>query len=72
MIEHPTITQINNTGYPKGLEEKPKHFGIDALGNKISVGDSIVIDEENGHIILEDNLEDYLIEKLGFRFMKAE
>lgn len=72
MIEHPMVTQINRTGYPREMEEKPQHFGIDAMGNKILIGDSIVVDEENGEIILEDNLEDYLIEKRGFRFMKAE
>jgi hypothetical protein len=71
-IEHPMIMQINRTGYPKGIHEQPEHFGIDAMGDEILVGDSIVVDPTNDEIILEDNLEDYLIERLGFRFMKAE
>jgi hypothetical protein len=71
-MEHPMITQINRTGYPKGNQEQPEHFGIDAMGDEILVGDSIVVDPTNDEIILEDNLEDYLIERLGFRFMKAE
>jgi hypothetical protein len=41
------------------------------MGDEILVGDSIVVDPTNDEIIL-DNLEDYLIERLGFRFMKAE
>jgi hypothetical protein len=71
MLEHPLVTEINRTGYPKGIEEQPEHFGIDAMGDEILVGDSIVVDPTNDEIIL-DNLEDYLIERLGFRFMKAE
>jgi hypothetical protein len=75
MIEHPMVTQINRTGYPLGMEKKqeqPEHFGIDAMGEEILVGDSIVVDPNTGEIVLEDNLEDYLIERLGFRYMKAE
>jgi hypothetical protein len=69
------ITQINRTGYPKEFQEQPEqpeHFGIDAMGDEILVGDSIVVDPTNDEIILEDNIEDYLIESLGFRYMKAE
>jgi hypothetical protein len=72
MLEHPMVTQINRTGYPKEIQDQPEHFGIDAMGDEILVGDSIVVDPTNDEIILEDNLEDYLIERLGFRFMKAE
>jgi hypothetical protein len=72
MIEHPTVSQINRTGYPENMASQPEHFGIDALGHEILVGDTVVTDEVNGEIILEANLEDYLIERLGFRFMKAE
>jgi hypothetical protein len=72
MSEHPLVTEINRTGYPKEMEEKSQHFGIDAMGDEILIGDSIVVDPTNDEIILEDNLEDYLIERLGFRFMKAE
>ncbi|MGM0903095.1 MAG: YqaI family protein [Bacillota bacterium] len=43
----------------------------DYYGDEILSGDSIVI-SENGEIILEENLEDYLIEILGFRFSKAK
>jgi hypothetical protein len=71
MLEHPVVTQINSTGHPKEIEAN-EHFGIDATGDEILVGDSIVVDPNTGEIVLEDNLEDYLIERLGFRFIKAE
>lgn len=68
-VEHPVVTQINQTGYPN-MVAQPEHAGIDFLGDEILVGDSIV--EHNGNTILESNLEDYLIEELGFKFKTAE
>jgi len=43
----------------------------DYYGDEIVKNDSIVI-SDNGEIILEENLEDYLIEVLGFRFTTAK
>ncbi|WP_374717917.1 hypothetical protein [Neobacillus sp.] len=70
-VEHPVITKINRTGYIN-MTQQPEHIGIDYFGNEILAGDSIVIDHRNGEIILEDNLEDYLIEVLDLQFTTAK
>ncbi|MGE6261313.1 YqaI family protein [Heyndrickxia sporothermodurans] len=70
-MEHPMIIQIQKTGYPN-LQAQPEHSGIDYFGNEILVGDSIVIDPINGEVVLEEHLEDYLIERLGFQYTTAE
>lgn len=47
-----------------------KHWGTDAMGDEILEGDEIIeIDDE---VVLESNLEDYLIEKLGARYTLAK
>lgn len=71
MLEHPAITRINKTGYPENMIEQPEHNGNDVFGDEILTGDEIVIDE-NGEIILKDNLERYLSEAYGFQFTQAE
>lgn len=70
MLEHPVITRINKTGYPT-KEAQPDHAGNDYFGDEVLVGDN-VIHLPDGEVLLEGNLEDYLIEVLGFRFKKAE
>ncbi|MGE8207741.1 YqaI family protein [Heyndrickxia sp. NPDC080065] len=70
-VEHPKVMDIEKTSIPN-LVTQPEHNGIDYFGNEILVGDSIVIDQVNGEVILEDSLEDYLIEKLEFQFTTAE
>lgn len=67
MLEHPINTL---TGYPN-LVAQPEHCGTDINGNEVLRGDSIVL-LPNGEMVLEDNLEDYLIEQLGFRFVTAK
>jgi hypothetical protein len=69
-LEHPDITQVNQTGY-LNLAAQPEHGGTDINGNEILVGDSIVL-LPNGEMILEEDLEDYLIEQLGFVFTTAQ
>lgn len=69
-LEHPTITQINRTGYPEDMMDQPEHCGIDYLGDEILDGDDIVIDD--GEIILKENLEEYLSDVYGFKFTTAE
>ncbi|WP_163183311.1 YqaI family protein [Neobacillus sedimentimangrovi] len=69
MLEHPLITKVNRTGYPE--KEQSNHWGIDAMGDEIKFGDSI-IEDPYGEVILEENLEDYLIERLGFVYKKAD
>lgn len=71
MRDHPVVEQMERTGFPNMIQQ-PEHNGIDAMGSKILEGDSIVIDDENGEVVLEDNLEDYLIERLGFRYTTAK
>lgn len=69
MRDHPVIESIERTGYP--MVAQPDHWGTDYYGNEILEGDSIV-QLPNGEVILEDNLEDYLIEVLSFEFTKAK
>ncbi|OCA87324.1 YqaI family protein [Pseudobacillus wudalianchiensis] len=68
-IEHPAITQTMETGYAN-MVSQPEHCGIDAMGDEILIGDSII--EIGGEIVLEENLEDYLIEYLGAQYKTAE
>lgn len=70
-LEHPMVTQINRTGYPENMMEQPEHNGIDYYGTEILEDDDIVIDD-NGEIILKENLEEYLSEVYGFKFTTAE
>jgi hypothetical protein len=67
-MEHPSVTKVNKSGY---LKEEPEHWGCDAIGDEICFGDDIVKDPY-GEVILIENLKDYLIERLGFVFGKAE
>lgn len=67
-LEHPDITRTLRTGYPE--PEKSSHWGIDYFGDEILFGDDIV--EIDGEVVLEENLEDYLIEVIQARFRKAE
>lgn len=69
-LEHPFITEVNRTGYPN-LVAQPEHCGTDIHGNEVLVGDSIVL-LPNGEMVQENDLEDYLIERLGFVFKTAE
>lgn len=61
----------SETGY-SNLVAQTEHGGIDYFGNEILVGDSIIINKNNGEVFLENSLEDYLIEVLGFQFTTAE
>jgi hypothetical protein len=53
-----------------GYGERPETFGIDAMGEEIVEGDSIVIDGDE--TILQSNLEEYLEEMYGFKFQTAK
>lgn len=70
-MQHPMITEIEKSGYPNMIDQ-PEHNGIDYFGDGIFTGDSIVEDTDTGEIILLENLEDYLIEIRGFKFIRAE
>lgn len=71
-IEHPDVTQAQRTGYPKvQMAAQPKHYGTDIYGSEILAGDAIIF-LPNGEILLEENLEDYLIEYIGAVFETAK
>jgi hypothetical protein len=53
-----------------GFGERPETYGIDAMGDEIVEGDSIVIDGDE--TILQSNLEEYLEEMYGFKFQTAK
>lgn len=79
MFEHPIVSQIIKTGYPKelsGLEnvvQQPECNGLDYFGEEVIEGDEIIIDTENfSEVILKKNLERYLSEICGFKFTQAE
>lgn len=69
-LEHPSITQVNKTGY-ENVVAQPEYFGTDVMGYEILTGD-IYIELPNGELLLESNLEDYLIENLGWSFKTAD
>jgi hypothetical protein len=69
-LEHPDITRTIQTGYPN-LVSQPEHWGDDALGDEILNGDTY-IELPNGEVLSESNLEDYLIENLGWVFKTAD
>lgn len=72
MLEHPIVSQINKTGYPKGFEnivQQQECCGIDYYECEILSGDEVV--EFDGELILKDNLERFLSEELGFTFRTA-
>lgn len=69
-LEHPLITQVNRTGYVN-LVAQAEHAGTDINGNEVLVGDSIVL-LPNGEMVPENDLEDYLIEHLGWVFKTAD
>ncbi|MGG3624366.1 hypothetical protein ABES25_12495 [Bacillus gobiensis] len=65
-IEHPVISNINRTGYAN-MADQEEHQGIDFFGNEILSGEDVVIDED-GEMVLKDDLEKFLAEKYGFKF----
>ncbi|MDC3414299.1 YqaI family protein [Terrihalobacillus insolitus] len=67
-IEHPQIIKTNRTGYPTKFDDVVA--GFDYFGDEIWIGDKIyVLDDE---MVLEGNLERYLVEVLGFEVKEAE
>jgi Hypothetical protein Yqai len=68
-MEHPTITEIQKHGYL--VENKQESYGTDYFGSEIFPGDKIVVTPD-GENVLEESLEDYLIEVLGFKFKTVE
>ena len=48
---------------------QPEHAGVDVMGTEILAGDTII--DIFGEIVLEKNLEDFLIEHLGTKYSTA-
>jgi hypothetical protein len=73
-MEHPMVTQINRTGYPENMIAQPLYNAKDFFGDAISTGAAIVVipNHNSKDIILESNLEDYLIEVLGCQYKLAK
>lgn len=68
-MDHPMIEQIERTGYAN-LVKQPDHNGFDAFGDEIMVGETIYLVGDEA--VLEDNLERYLVEMLGFEIREAQ
>lgn len=66
MKDHPEIESHEKTGLPAGSQ----HEGTDVMDSEIFKGDPVVV-LPNGERLLEENLEDYLIERLGWRYTTA-
>ncbi|ELK47212.1 hypothetical protein [Halobacillus sp. BAB-2008] len=70
-LEHPVIESIERTGFPVDLSEAD-HYGLDALGNEVFVGDDIYVFEEEFFLketLLQETKETLQI--LGAEEMKA-
>jgi Hypothetical protein Yqai len=46
------------------IVEKSSHWGVDACGDEILYGD-VIYEFPDGEIVLEENIREYLTEKLG-------
>jgi len=68
MLEHPSITRTMKYGYPEPVDSC--HWGVDYFGDEILFGDDIV--DVGGDIVLQENLEKYLEDVLGFKFKIAK
>ena len=55
-VENPIIAPIN----------EPMECGLDWHGEKVLPGDEVFHDSANDEVIHVDDLEDYVMEKLGF------
>ncbi|MCP6683202.1 YqaI family protein [Bacillus nakamurai] len=64
MVENPMVL---NNWHDKATEPKMKK---DFFGDEVTSADNFVID--CGEVILQDNLERYLKEQLGFKFHSAQ
>lgn len=68
MLEHPDITHINRTGYPRGYEEL-EAIGIDALGNEVYEGDEILVLDDEVFLVQELGMESIeILEILGANY----
>lgn len=75
-IEHPSITMARETGYPTRehseheVARENNHPIEDSFGTEIQSGDKYFVIGDS--IVLEDNVDDYLIEVLAAEPKQAE
>lgn len=79
-MNHPDIDRAILTGYPiedERFEEESHSIAVesdhpieDHFGSEIMIGDSW-FEDNAGRIVLQDNMEDYLIEVVGVEFFKT-
>ncbi|PSL42161.1 YqaI-like protein [Planomicrobium soli] len=81
-MQHPDIERAMRTGYPFQdisfagsepvvFEPEIDHPIEDMFGSEIQSGDTWFEDKQ-GRIVLEENIEDYLLEVVGGEFFKAK
>lgn len=69
-MEHPLVTQIERTGYPYTVKQE-EAIGVDYFGTEVWPGDDYFEDPQNGEMIMQDRLQDYMSEVYGFEFKTA-
>ena len=79
-MNHPDVERCMLTGYPVedarfesseiSIEVENDHPIEDHFGSEIQTGD-IWFEDKVGRVVLQDNMEDYLIEVVGAEFFKA-
>lgn len=79
-MNHPDVDRVLLTGYPIedanysgeefSVEVEPNHPVEDHFGSEIMTGDSW-FEDNAGRIVLQENMEDYLIEVVGVEFFKT-
>lgn len=79
-MHHPDIDHAMLTGYPAidqrfveeetSIEIQNDHPIEDMFGSEIQTGDTW-FEDKAGRVVLEENMEDYLVEVVGVEFFKA-
>ncbi|MFC4712267.1 YqaI family protein [Planococcus dechangensis] len=79
-MHHPDVERCMLTGYPVtdsrfesseiSIEVENDHPIEDHFGSEIQSGDTW-FEDKAGRVVLQDNMEDYLIEVVGAEFFKA-
>ena len=49
-MEHPMITEIERTGYPK-FSGRREEYGVDGLGNEVFTGDEVLVIHEEFFLV---------------------
>lgn len=65
MLEHPTITRVNRTGYPK-MNVRRNLYAIDSMGQDVYTGDEMLVINDDLFLVeplLQESVE--ILELLG-------